>query len=182
MKPSCLIGIEKILIAKLLMQCFLYRSKCSLLLGVSRQCVTCAMKKWTPTRATFGSRLSLLPMPHEHCKKELPDERVSNDMSGMTHLFDSKDIIIETTRTNDSSRRRTRSSKVEESACRTINFTTPMGLSFEHARAVGGRGSEKQIVEWWGSAVPHKMQLRQHKNHFAVNILPPPKPCWIATN
>ena len=83
-------------------------------------------------------------MPHEYYKKELPDEHISNDMNNITHLFDGKDIIIETTRTNDSLRRRTRSSKVDELACRTINFTTPMGLSFEHTRTIGGRGSENK--------------------------------------
>ena len=77
-------------------------------------------------------------------------------------------------------RRRTRSEKVSESAARTINFSTPMGLSFEHTRAVGARASEKKIVEWWGSAEQHAFDLNEHKDHFKHNTLPLPKPYWTA--
>ena len=47
-KPLYLTKIEQILIIKSFMQSFPYYSNCSLLVGVSRQCVTCAIKKWTP--------------------------------------------------------------------------------------------------------------------------------------
>ena len=61
-------------------------------------------------------------------------------------MFDGKDIITETPRNDDSIKRRLRSKKVHESAARTINFSTPMCLSFEYARAVGARASEKKII------------------------------------
>ena len=38
-----------------------------------------------------------------------------------------------------------------------------MGLSFEHARGVGTRSSEKKIVEWWSSAEQHAFDLNPLK-------------------
>ena len=57
-------------------------------------------------------------------------------------------MLIETTRVNNSLKRRIRSEKVHESAARTLNFSTHMGLAFEHARAVRARASEQKLVEW----------------------------------
>ena len=75
----------------------------------------------------------------------------------MTRLFHSKDSTIETRKSSGSLRRRLQSSKVDESARRKTNFTAPIGLSFEHFRSVGARGSEKKIVQWWGSAPPRAL-------------------------
>ena len=66
----------------------------------------------------------------------------------MTHLFDEKNITIETVRKDRNLRRRTRSEKVSDSARRTINFITHMGLSFEHTKDVGARDSENKVMEW----------------------------------
>ena len=60
--------------------------------------------------------------------------------------FYGKYIEIETIRNNDSLKRSTRSKKMHASACRTINLTTPMGLSFEDTREIGARGIEKNGV------------------------------------
>ena len=70
--------------------------------------------------------------------------------------------------------------KVYELAARIINFSTPIGLSFEHIRAVGARTSKKKIVEWWGLAELHVFDIKHYKNHFKCNNLPLPKPYWIA--
>ena len=83
-------------------------------------------------------------MPHDYHSKELPDEYRNKNLNKITHLFDGKDITTETPSKNDSLKRRIRSEKVHDSGCGTINFNTPMGLSFEHARAVGARSSEKK--------------------------------------
>ena len=91
-------------------------------------------------------------------------------------------MTIETKRTNDSLRRRARSEKVHESAARTLNWSTPMGLSFEHTRAVGARTSEKAILRWWGSAEQLSLPMKEFRNHCANNELPPPKKHWIATS
>ena len=56
-----------------------------------------------------------------------------------------------------------------------------MGLSFEHARGVGTRASEKKIVEWWGSAKQHTFDLKPFKNYFRNKEPTPPKPYWIAS-
>ena len=88
----------------------------------------------------------MLPMCHDYYEKELPADYVENNLNKVTHLVDGKDIIIETPRNNDSLRRRARSEKVHESAARTLKFSTPMGLSFEHTRAVGTRASEKKTL------------------------------------
>ena len=98
-----------------------------------------------PMWATYESYLSILVMPHDYYSKELPDEYRTKNLNKITHLFDGKDIITETPRKNDSLKRRIRSEKVHDSGCRTINFTTPMGLSFEHTRAVSARASEKKL-------------------------------------
>ena len=112
-----------------------------------------------PSWSTYGSCLSTLPIPHDYFKKELADFYIENNLRNITHSFDGKDIIIETLRKNDNLRRRTRSEKVHDSACRTLNVTSPMGLSFEHTRAVGAGASEKQTLEWWGSSLPYKLQI-----------------------
>ena len=82
-------------------------------------------------------------MLHEYYKKKLLDEYISNDMNNIIYLLNGKNIIIETTRINDSLQRRTHSSKVEESTYRTTNVTKPMELSFKHIRAARGRSSKK---------------------------------------
>ena len=169
--PSKLTELEQITIAKMFMQSFSHRTKLSCVLSVSRQCISDQTQKWMPMWATYGSYLSILVMPHDYHSKELPDEHRNKNLNKITHLFDGKDVIAETPRKNDSLKRRIRSEKVHDSGCRTINFTTPMGLSFKHTRAVGARASEKKIMEWWGG---HS----QHKFHKKV---PPPKPCWLAT-
>ena len=118
--------------------------------GVSRKAMSKALKKLVPMWGTFGSYLSMLPMNHGYYEKELPEEHKENNLMNIAHLVDGKDIIIETMRNNDSLKRRIRSEKVHESAARTLNFSTPMGLSFEHARAVGARASEKKISSMVG--------------------------------
>ena len=87
-------------------------------------------------------------MSHDYYEKEFPNDHARENMKNATHLFDGKDVIVETKRKNNNLRCRTRSSKFNESSCRIINFTTPMGLSFEHTRASGARGSDKKIVQW----------------------------------
>lgn len=179
-KPTYLTDIEQILIAKMFMQSFTHRTKCSLVVNISRQCVSYAAKKWSPMWAAYGAYLSILPMPHDYYKKESPEECKTENLNNVTHLFDEKDIIIEIIRNNDNLRRRVRSEKVSDSACKTINFSTPMGLSFEHARAVGARASEKKIVQWWGSATPHSFSMNEYNNYFVTNDLETPKPHWTA--
>ena len=76
----------------------------------------------------------MLPMTHDYCNKELPNEYQVNNMFNITHLFDGNDIITATIRKNDNLRRRMRSEKAHES-----HFTTSMGLAFEHTGAVGAR-------------------------------------------
>ena len=150
MKPSYLTGIEQTLITKIFMHYTPHRTKASLMLDISRQSLTYHLNKWLPLWATFGSYNSVLPMPHDHYVKELPEYCRQNNLNKITHLFDGKDVIIETKRNDDNLRRRTRSKKVHDSTCRTISFTTPLGLSFEQTRTVGARASEKQTMEWWG--------------------------------
>ena len=76
-------------------------------------------------------------------------------MNKLTHVFGDKETIVETRKNKYSSRRISRSSKVNESVRRIINFTSSMILSFECARDAGANGIEKKIVQWWGAAVPH---------------------------
>ena len=125
---------------------------------------------------TFGSHVSILPMHLEHYEKEVPDECHYFNLNKVTHLFDGKDIAIEKVRKDDNLRRSTYSDKVGNAACRTTNFTTGMGISFDHTRAVGGRESEKKIMEWWGSVLPRELPLSHFKNHFKRNNLQDPKP------
>ena len=67
---------------------------------------------------------------------------------------------------NDNLRRRIRSEKVSDYSFLTLNFGTPMGLSFEHSRAVGARKSEKQTLEWWISALSFTSHVENYKkNH-----------------
>ena len=140
------------------------------------------LNKLMPCWATYGAYLSILPMPHDYFNKELPNYYIENNLNNVTHLFYGNDVIIETIRKNDNMRRRTRSDKVYDSACRTLNFGTPMGLSFEYTCAVGGRASESQILEWLGSALPHKLDIDKYKNYFRNNELLPPKQHWVSTD
>ena len=81
------------------MQLFKFRTKYYLILNIPRQCYT--MKKWISTQAVYGSYFSIFPIPHEYYEKELPDEYIVNNMNKITHIFDRKDIIIETIQNND---------------------------------------------------------------------------------
>ena len=109
--PDNLTEFGQILIVKIFMQKFPQRRKCSLTLNMQRQVVTKYINRWMPLWATYGSHLSMLPISHDYFKKELPDFYIDNDMSNVTHLFDGKDIMIETLRKNDNLRRSTRSEK-----------------------------------------------------------------------
>ena len=181
-KPPCMTEFEQILLCKLLMQAFPHRTKSALIVGVSRQTITYALDKWAPMWAAHGSYLSTLPMHHKCCEKELPEEQRENKLNKISHLFDGNDAIIETPRKNDNFKRRVRSEKVHKSAARTINFSTPMGLSFEHTRAEGAQASEEKIVKWWGSAEQYAFDLKPFKNQFQNKEPTPPKPYWVASN
>ena len=98
-------------------------------------------------RAKFGEYLSRLPMPHDHHAKELPLFCMENNLSSMTRLCDDEDTTIETVRKDDCSKNIIRSSKTNDSSCGHINFTTLMGLSFEHTRPACARASEQSLVE-----------------------------------
>ena len=87
-------------------------------------------------------------MPHDYFAKELPVFCMYNNLNKVAHLRNGKNVIIETVRSDDSLKRRIRSSKTNESSHRHMNFTTPMGLSFEYMRPVDARASEKSLTEW----------------------------------
>ena len=122
-----------------------YRSKISTVLGVSMQCVSHALEKGSSLWGTFGLYLCVLPAHYGHCENKFPDELMECDLTKVTHLVDGKDMKIETPRNNDSLKRRVRSEKFHESAARVLNFSTPIGLAFEHARMEGARASKKSI-------------------------------------
>ena len=125
-------------------QCFPQRDKLSLVANLHRHTISNAIEKWLPLWGTFGSYISMLPMPRDYFAKELPNDCVLHNLPNVTHLFDGKDTIIECIRNNNDLKRRIWSDKVHDSACRTINFTTLMGFSFEHTREVGSRPNEKK--------------------------------------
>ena len=125
------------LVVKIFMHSLPHRSKCATVLGMSRHLVSYALIKWAPLWATFGSCMSALPMSHGFYKKEFSNEHIEYDLKNGSHLVDGKEMLIEKIRVNDSLKRRSRSEKVHEYAARTLNFSTPMGLSFEYARALG---------------------------------------------
>ena len=137
------------------MHYFTHRMKFGAIIDVSRFTISRAMIKWIPLWATRGSHLSLLPMPHNYHKKESPNDCMRENLSNIAHLFDRKNMITETIRNDDSLRKIARSSKVYESAYRTITLATPRRLSFEYTRAKGARGREKKIVQWWGSVLAY---------------------------
>ena len=97
-KPSFLTECEQMLICKLFMQAFPHRTKSALIVGVSRQTTTHVLGKWAPMWATCGSCLSMLPTHHDHYEIELPQDCAENNLNKVSHLFDGKDIIIETPR------------------------------------------------------------------------------------
>ena len=91
-------------------------------MGVSRQCIAYSLDNWAPVWATFVSHVSMLSMDHQHYSKETLRQHIEKGLNKVTHLFDGKDIITETTGNDDSIKRRLRSEKWHESAARTINF------------------------------------------------------------
>ena len=124
-KHASLNDFDQIIVAKMFMQSFTHRTKFGAIINLSRYTISRAINKWLPLWATSGLYLSLLPVPHDYYKKESPNDDMRENLSNITRLFDGKDTITETFRKDDSLRRRTRSSKVHESVCRTITFATP---------------------------------------------------------
>ena len=82
----------------MLIQSFPSRDKNSLIISVCRQTVTKTIEKWLPLWSTFGSCISILPRPHDYYSKDLPDDFEIHGLPKVTHLFDGKDIIVETMR------------------------------------------------------------------------------------
>ena len=70
----------------------------------------------------------------------------------------------------------------EKPILKKLVMLTGIVLSFKHTRAVGGRASEKKIMEWWGSVLHRELPLTHFKNHFKRNELQNPKPHWTATD
>ena len=105
-------------------------------------------------------------MPHDHFSKELTTNYVLYNFPNVTHLFDGKDMKIECIRKDNNLKRSIWSDEAHDSSRRTMNFTNPMGLSFELTRAVGSRPSGKKKIELWGSAMPREFPLEHFKNHF----------------
>lgn len=129
------------------MQCFPSWDKN--FITICYQMVTNTIEKWLPFGGPFGSHLQLLSIPHNWYGKETPKDCLIHNLPNVTHLFDRKDIIVESIKSCKNLKRRMRLQKIYDSACRTINFSTGMGLSFEHTKEVGARVSEKKIMEHW---------------------------------
>ena len=88
LKPSHLTDLEQILTCKIFIKSFPSRSKCSIVTGLTRQCIAHSLDKWAPQWGTFGSCLSMLPMCHDCYAKELPTDYLENDLNKVTHLVD----------------------------------------------------------------------------------------------
>ena len=112
-----------------------------------------------PLWGTFGSYISMLPIPHDCFAKKLPNDYVLHNLPSVAHLFDEKYIMIECIRKDNNLKRSIWSDEEHDSSRRTMNFTNPMGLSFELTRAVGSRPSGKKNIESWGSAMPRDFPL-----------------------
>ena len=82
----------------------------------------------------------------------------------------SKDIITETNRNNDSLKRISKSSKVNESVYRVIAFTTIIDLSFEYIWAAKARGSKKKLCNIKNQL--HKLQLSKYNINFYASPAP----------
>ena len=144
---------------------------------MSRHSIAHHVHEWLHMCAKFGEHLHMTQMPYGYYEKELPTFYIENNLSNITHLCDGKDTIIETVRKDDSLKRRILSYKTNYSSCRCINFTTPMGLSFEHTRPSGARVSEQSLVQWWGREINQKYALKhtritlKKKNWKSIAIL-----------
>ena len=111
----------------------------------------------------------------------MTNECIEYDLNKITHLFEGEDIIIEIPRNDDSLKLRVRSEKVHELAARTLGFSTPMGLAFEHARGAGSREREKKLLKWWGSEEKDVLPIKELNKHFECNDLPPTEKHWVVT-
>ena len=108
----------------------------------------------------------MLLIPHDHCGKKIPNDYLIQNRLKVTHLFDRKGMIVETVRKHNNGKRRMISEKFHDSACRTMNFTTGMGLSFECTKSVGARFSEKKITEEWGKLRTLELNLESCNGCF----------------
>ena len=80
--------------------------------------------------------------------------------------------MIEATRNCDDLRCYTRLEKANKSVTREINWSTSIGLSFNHIRAVGTRMSEKKILKLWFSVVKHALEERVYFKNDEINESP----------
>ena len=146
LKPEHCNDFEQIIISLIFLHSFTHRSKLGIIFGVSRRTIARYLAKWLPRWGKIGELLSILPMFPDYFDKEIPDvyRELGFDMVGA--MLDGKDALIETIRKNDLLKRSGHSSKMHAQAWRIIVWVTPMGLTFEHTRAMGGRCDENELV------------------------------------
>ncbi|KAJ1417914.1 hypothetical protein B484DRAFT_400656 [Ochromonadaceae sp. CCMP2298] len=98
-----------------------------------------------------GMDLNILDITKEYIDIEMPQEYIDTGFSDVGILVDGKDNNTDTYRLDSALSRAQRSSKKHTSACRTMGYLTPAGLTVEHTPAYWARASETALEALWGS-------------------------------
>ena len=137
------------------------------------------IKSYLPKWGRFGEFLSILPIPEDYFDKEVPDEYEDLNQGNCNTQTDGKDSLCDTKRQDDGKRRRFHSDKMKADAVRWINWSSGIGLSFEHTKAVGGRCSERELVRQHGSLGRKKSQMEEWKDYYLAREENRMKDMWM---
>jgi hypothetical protein len=98
-----------------------------------------------------GMDLNILDITKEYIDIEMPQEYIDTGFNDVGTPVDGKNNNTDTYRLESALSRAQCSSKKHSSACRTMGYLTPAGLTVEHTPAYWARASETALEALWGS-------------------------------
>ena len=115
-KPTDLMPFEQVVVVKFFFHALPHRTKMGIVWDVHRTSIMRYLNRWAPRWAKYGEHLSILPIPEDYFRRELPDEFDELRISIEPFIYDGKDNLMNSKHKDDAMRWRQRSSKRHASA------------------------------------------------------------------
>ena len=100
-EPCSPTDFEQIILVKHFLHACPHGGKVGLMYSLHRTTILKYLNKWAPRWGKYGEHLSILPLPHDYFKRELPDKINDIGLGTCAFMFDGKDTLSETIRKDD---------------------------------------------------------------------------------
>ena len=142
---------EKLSMAKMLLTRNFSNMILAVIFGVSKGRITQILDEYVNMWGELGLHLSILTITPEFVDKSVTLAYINSGFKDVSFGLDGKDILVGSFPRDPLVMRNLWSSKVESEAMRGIAFNLQTGLTAEHSPLCGGRPSEQNTVQFWGS-------------------------------